>query len=167
MFEKSWGMRLWIGTSIFNSRRLTEQFCDTTNDGLVTTSREQTLGLSITVHRLKSTLLFPKFQTCSLGSNKIGIVVWRIRLIQIDTKYARQTSLLVKNESIFMKFDVLVFFTFRSLSRGAVKIISGTITLRMASNITGHQSIPNCLYRVTVCFLLLLIVDTNISFWHF
>ena len=33
-----------------------------------------------------------------------------------------------------MKFDAVLFFTFQSLSLSAVKIISGTIALRMTSN---------------------------------
>ena len=55
-----------------------------------------------------------------------------------------------------MKYGALLVLTFQSLSRGTVKIISGTSALRMTSNqrISDWPQTARC---VTVCFLRLLI----------
>ncbi len=84
-----------------------------------------------------------KIQTWSLWDNNIGIVVWRIRFTY--KLIPCQPSLIISEIwKHYMKFDALLFFTFRSLSRGA-----------------GQKSIPNCIPYDSV--QLPEIVDTNVS----
>ncbi len=81
----------------------------------------------------------PKIQTWSFCGNKIVIVVWGIRLPTNWFQTCQPNLIICEIWKHFMKFDALLFFTFRSLSHVAFKLLVEQLRLTNTQRVNDRS----------------------------